>query len=239
MKLSDNGFFALLILVAAAFYAVGCGGDPFGAASSVPDDAQPEVSDAGSDNQIEVSPEAETGEDVVAENIQPEADSDAAEAGEDVVVDAPQEPQTGICATQGHDGKIMVHPIVILGPSAYLTVFGMLTYPADAGTASTSFEGWCWSAQGGQGELDCFPKSGGEEADVVSGTKVLVQIGTSTESSGPPDFYLCEFGLCPISVVFCAGKTQACRWTSGLAAGNVVYKEPGHNGKGELICTLP
>lgn len=217
-------------------------------------DAKPEA-DASTEDAIkpdvepdvvaeDASPEAEpdvieAGEDAVAEDSAPEDAPDVVEAGEDVVVDAPEEPPTGVCATQGHDGKTMVHPIVALGPSAYLTVFGMLTYPADAGTASTPFEGWCWSAQGGQGEFDCFPKAGGVEAPAVSGTQVLVQIGTNQAGSGPPNFYLCDFGVCPVTVIFCAGKTEACRWTNGTASGNVAYHEPGHNGKGELTCTLP
>ncbi len=183
----------------------------------------------------EVSPEAEP--DVVAETGE---DAVGIEAEAEAQADAPEEPPTGICGTQGHDGKIMVHTEVVLGPSAYLTVFGMLVYSGDAGNGATPFEGWCWSPQGGQGTLDCFPKDNGQEAAALPKTKVVTQLGTTTSGpSGPPSFYLCDFGLCPVNVVFCAGKTEACRWTAGVPSGDVVYKEPGHEGKGELVCTLP
>ena len=246
------------IVLSVSFYAactldtMGCGAPPDVYFPDGLEDAQPEAAlpesatepqpETGPEPQPEAGPEPqpEAGQEPQPEP-QPEAGPEPQpEAGPDAIADAPEEPITGTCATLGHDGTVMVHPEMTLGPSAYLTVFGALAYPADAGTASMPFEGWCWSQQGGQGTFACFPKANGNEAPATPKTQVTVQLGTTTSgSSGPPNFYFCDFGVCPVAITFCAGKIEACVYNNGPVKGNVVYKEPGHNGKGELICTLP
>ncbi len=241
MKLGCNALFQLsFVILANAF--LGCGGDGFSAGESEEDaGAQIDAADAGPDHIGKDASKTDVGHDVNPDSEASDEDVITSEAESDAIADAPEEPPTGICATYGHDGAIMLHPEMTLGPSAYLTVFGSFHLPpqGDGGSTTTPFEGWCWSAQGGQGEFDCFPKLGGNDAPATPKAEVTFQLGTNQTGSGPPNYYFCDFGVCPVTVTVCAGKVQACRWSNGTPTGQITYKEPGHNGKGELVCTLP